>query len=163
MHMYTFSRILNQTLFSKDNVNSNAPLLSVKKISWVLTLFLLLFIRSLNAQIAGKVFVDANQNGRFDVSEFLISGAQIKVYSYNTNSLIYPLQLITTSDPFGNFNIYPSSYPVKIELVLDPHVFPLLPGKGYIQLPNRELYPFPGLIFTKPGSHLFALPVNISY
>ncbi len=163
MHMYTFSRILNRTLFSNNNVNSNAPLLSFKNKVWLLTLFLMHIVFSANAQISGKVFVDVNQNGRFDASEFLIRGAQIKVYSYNTSTSIHPLQLIATSDPFGNFNIYPSSYPVKIELVLDPQPFPLLPSKGFIQLADRELYPFPGLIFNKPGSHLFALPVNISY
>ncbi len=163
MHMYTISRILSQTLFSKDNVNSNALLLNIKNKVWLLTLFLVQIIFSVNAQISGKVFVDLNQNGRFDQNEIIVQKAQINVYQFDPITTMHPLLLTIHSDPFGNFNFYPSSFPIKMELILQPQPFPLLPGKGFIKLPDRELYPFPGLIIIQPGIHNIPLPVNVSY
>lgn len=125
--------------------------------------FFFIFNFSLKGQISGTVFIDSNENGHLDANELRIHGAQINVYSYDPKTSIYPIQIRVTSDQLGNYRIYPSSYPVKLELVLEPSPFPITPGKGYIQLPEKELYPFPGLIFNQSGMHDFALPVNISY
>ena len=161
--MYTICRILNHTLISNINVHSNAPLINIHNKGWLLTLFLMQIIFSLNAQISGKVFVDLNQNGRFDQNEIVVQKAQINVYQFDPNTTKHPLLMTLQSDPFGNFNFFPSNYPIKMELILRPQQFPLLPGKGYINLPDRELYPFPGLVINQPGIHNLPLPVNISY
>lgn len=131
--------------------------------SMFIVLFTVIFSFSSKAQISGTVFIDSNENGLLDAKELRIQGVQLKVYSYDATTSIHPLQVTVTSDQLGNYRISPSSYPVKLELVLDPDPFPIIPGKGYIQLPQKELYPFPGLIFNQSGMHDFALPVNISY
>ncbi|MBK7243347.1 MAG: hypothetical protein IPH98_05725 [Saprospiraceae bacterium] len=48
-------------------------------------------IFSLNAQISGKVFVDLNQNGRFDQNEIVVQKAQINVYQFDPNTTKHPL------------------------------------------------------------------------
>lgn len=163
MRMYTFSRILNQTLFLKDNVNSNTQILEIRNKVCLLTLFLMLLVFSVEAQVSGKVFVDLNHNGKFDLNEIVVQKAQINVYQYDPNTTKHPLLMTLQSDPFGNFNFYPSDFPIKMELILQPQPFPLLPGKGHVKLPDRELYPFPGLIINQSGLYNLPLPVNISY
>ncbi len=131
--------------------------------SLVIVFLAVVFPFSLMGQLSGTVFVDSNGNGHLEANELRVHGAQIKVYSYDSKTTHSPLQVSVRSDQFGNYHIYPNSYPVKLELILEPSPFPLTPGKGFIQLPEKELYPFPGLIFNQSGKHDFALPVNISY
>lgn len=126
-------------------------------------IFMLLSIHKIEAQITGFVFVDENKNGKFDSNEWKVQGANIRVYSYDPKTTHHPLQVSVFTDKLGNYNVNPIAFPVKVELVLDPTPFPLTPGKGFIKLPEKELYPHPGIIFDKAGSYQFALPVSISY
>jgi hypothetical protein len=128
--MYTFSRILNQTLFS-NNVNSNAPLLNFKNRVRIITLFLMFIVFSANAQITGFAFRDYNGNGTQQAGEPGRGGIIVKFYSNTALPGKDAYLGSTTTNASGSYSYTPAVYPVRIEFEIPSGLCNISPTQDY--------------------------------
>lgn len=133
-----------------------------KLLKFQLWLFLIMICMiSANAQVKGRVFVDVNSNGLREVIEPFVPNAPIKVYRYSPEKYYSVAIAETKTDAEGNYSIFPSSYPVRIELAISPGKFPLNSGNFSILISEGNIYGKKDIVMEKDGIHDFNLKVPV--
>lgn len=122
---------------------------------------MMLFGLNAKGQISGLVYVDSNGNGQKDDMEYIVSGATILIFEISPKGDFSHIIHQAKTDSNGNYFIAPASFPVRIELTLEPKKLYLNSTNCYIELSEEDANGTSVLIMENGDMHHFGLSVPL--